>query len=90
MREIDLMAGAQKLKPTYREVLGERSWPSCSALGLIQQLACRHFQRLGDLVDNHNGWVANTALDAADVRSMQAAVIGKALLREALVLTQFL
>lgn len=80
MRDVDLMAGAQKLKPTYRLVLGERSWPSCSTLGLIQKLTCRHFQRLGDLVDNHNSRVADASLDAADVRSVQAAVIGKALL----------
>ena len=80
MRDVDLMAGAQKMKPTYREVLGDRSLPSCSNLAFIQQLTCRHFQRLGDLVDNHNGRVADASLDAADVRSVQAAVIGKALL----------
>lgn len=58
--------------------------------GLIKQLPRRHLQRLGDLIEDDNRRITHTALDAADVGPVQAAMVGKALLREALLLPQFL
>ena len=57
---------------------------------LIKQLPSRHLQSLSDLVDNQHRRVADAPFDAADIGPMQSAVVGKTLLREGLVLPQFL
>ncbi len=58
--------------------------------GFIKQLPNRYLQGFGDLVNDEHRRVANAPFDAADISPMQSAVVGKALLREALLLPQFL
>ena len=48
----------------------------------IQKPGGGDIQRLGDFGENHDGRVAHAALDAADIGAVQAAIKGKALLRE--------
>lgn len=60
------------------------------ASDVIQQRTGRHLQCLGDFVEDEHRGVADAALNAADVGAVQATMVGKAFLREALVLSQFL
>lgn len=56
--------------------------------GLVQQPGRGRLKRLGDLLQDHDGRIADAALDAADVRPVKAALERQGLLAEATSLAQ--
>jgi hypothetical protein len=57
-------------------------------LSSIQQRAGLYLERLGELLDNHDGGIARAAFEVADVGAVDLRLEGELLLRQALLLSQ--